>query len=195
MTKRRRWLAVLVTLGGIAVLIVVYVLTHPLVFMAAHQHCIKFAGLQLLQYADEHEGRFPFHPDGYGNALLLLDEDCFHSLTGPGYEAQPLLEAKKTNRQLSEDECGRVYVQGLTRKSNPEIALLFDKLPTPGGDHCHLPIRLWTPLGREVWLVAGHSTFVLESEWPEFTKKQVDLLAKEGFDRDEAERLFASKPK
>src|SRR5262249_47010816 len=84
MTKRRRWLAILVSLAVIAVLIVVYALTHPLVFMEAHQHCIKFAGLQLLQYADQHEGRFPFHPGGYGNALLLMDEDCFHSLTGPG---------------------------------------------------------------------------------------------------------------
>ena len=195
MTKRRRYLAILITLALIAVLIVVYVLTHPLVFMEAHQHCIKFAGLQLLQYADEHEGRFPFHAGGYGDALLLMDEECFQALTGPGYEAAPLLEAKKDHRELSEDECGRVYVQGLTTKSNPEIAQLFDKLPTPGGDHCHLPLRLWAPLGREVWFVGGYSTFVPESEWPEFAKKQVDLLAKDGFDRDVAERLFASKPK
>ena len=47
-------------------------------------------------------------------------------------------EAKKTGRKLSEDECGRVYVQGLTNKSNREIALLFDKLPTPDDVESHL---------------------------------------------------------
>jgi hypothetical protein len=163
--------------------------------MEAHTHCIKFAGLQLEQYASEHEGRFPSHPKGYPNALLLMDEECFHSLTGPGYDAVPLREAKRLGKELAEEDCGRVYVQGLTKKSNPEIALLFDKLPTPGGDHCHLPVRLWAPLGREVWLVGMGHIFVRESEWPEFANKQVELLVQEGFERQEAERLFASKPK
>jgi hypothetical protein len=40
----------------------------------------------------------------------------------------------------------------------------------------------------------GH-IFVRESEWPEFANKQVGLLVEEGFERQEAERLFASKPK
>jgi hypothetical protein len=163
--------------------------------MEAHAHCIKFAGLQLEQYASEHEGRYPSHLKGYPNALLLMDEECFHALTGPGYNAAPLREAKRLGKELAEEDCGRVYLQGLTRKSNPEIALLFDKLPTPGGDHCHLPVRLWAPLGREVWLVGMGHTFVRESEWPEFAKNQVELLVQEGFDRQEAERLFASKAK
>jgi hypothetical protein len=34
-----------------------------------------------------------------------------------------------------------------------------------------------------------------ESDWSEFAKKQVELLAAEGFDREEAERLFASNHK
>jgi len=192
MKRWRRWLAIFAIL---VVLIVAYVWTHPLVFMDAHRHCIKFAVLQFLQYADEHDGRFPSHPKGYGNALLLMDEVGFYALTGPGYDEAALLEAKKSNRDLSEEECGRVYVQGLTRKSNPEIALLFDKLPTPGGDHCPFPMRLFARLGREVLLVGGSSSFIAESEWPQFAKTQVELLAAQGFDRAEAERLFASKPK
>jgi hypothetical protein len=32
--------------------------------------------------------------------------------------------------------------------------------------------------------------FVRESEWPEFARKQVDLLENEGFKRKEAERLY-----
>ncbi len=179
----------------LVVLVAVYVRTHPLVFLDAHQHCIVYAGHQLLRYADEHEGRFPYQPRGYGNALLLLDESGIHTYTGPGYDAAPLIEAKRTGKDLPEEECGRVYIQGLTMKSNKEIALLFDKLPTPGGDHCHLPYRLWAPLGREVWLVGPGRIFVPESEWPAFASKQVELLVQEGFDRAEAERLFASRPK
>src|SRR5438874_1698265 len=192
---RRRWARWLLILALLATLATVYVRTHPLVFMESHAHCIKCAGLGLLAYADGHGGRFPYHPKGYGNALLLLDEDSFSTLTGPGHEATPLREAKATGRDLPDEECGRVYVQGLTEKSNSEIALLFDKLPTPGGDHCHLPARLWAPLGREVWFVGGHMGFVRESDWPEFTGKQVELLVPEGLRREEAERLFASKPR
>jgi hypothetical protein len=188
-----RWLVLAGAL--LPILVVVYVRTHPLVFMDTHVHCIKGAGLALEQYANEHEGRFPSHPKGYPYALLLLDESQFNTLTGPGYDAAPLREAKRTGAELREEDCGRVYIQGPTKKSNSEIALLFDKLPTPGGDHCHLPVRLWAPLGREVWTLGLSLLFIRESEWPEFTRKQVELLVQEGFDRDEAERLFASRPK
>lgn len=193
MKGRWRWLLLAVAL--VTVLGIVYARTHPLVFMDTHCHCIKAAGLELEQYASEHDGRFPYHPHGYGNALLLLHEVCFHCLTGPGYDAFPLRKAKKAGIDLAEEECGPVYVQGLTKKSNREITLLFDRLPTPGGDHCPLPARLWAPLGREVWFVGGHMAFVTEVNWPEFSRKQVDLLAKEGFDPHVAERLFSSKPK
>jgi hypothetical protein len=191
---KRRWVRLLLILVSLAIALLIYVCTHPLVFMDTHAHCIKVAGLTLEQYASEHDGRFPFHPKGYPNALLLMNEDCFHVFTGPGYDATPFHEAKRKGNELNEEECGRVYIQGLTKKSNPELALLFDKLPTPGGDHCHLPFRVWAGLGREIWLVGMSQTFVRESEWPEFSRKQVDLLVQEGFERQEAERLFALQP-
>jgi hypothetical protein len=102
----------------------------------------------------------------------------------------PRFIVPSTGAELSEEDCGRVYVQGLTRKSNPEIALLFDKLPTPGGDHCHFPMRLWAPLGREVWLVGTAMHFIREQDWPDFARAQVELLVADGFDRREAERLY-----
>jgi hypothetical protein len=191
---KRRWVRLLLVFVGLGVVGLIYVPTHPLVFMDTHTHCIKIAGLELEQYASEHDGRFPFHPKGFPNALLLMNEDCFHTFTGPGYDASPFHEAKKAGIELSEEECGRVYIQGLTKKSNPELALIFDRLPTPGGDHCHLPFRVWAPLGREVWLVGLGHIFVRESEWPEFSRKQVELLVQEGFERKEAERLFALQP-
>ena len=195
MRRRLRWILLLLGLVAAPLYVYVYVRSHPLVFMKAHAHCIKWAGLELLNYAEAHEGRFPYHPKGYGNALLLMDEDCYQALTGPGYDAAPFWEAKRTGKELSEEDCGRVYIQGLTLKSNHEIAFLFDKLSTPGGDHRHLPARVWAPLTREVLLVGGIHINVRESEWPEFTEKQIELLVQEGFPREEAERLFASKPK
>jgi hypothetical protein len=192
---KRRWGGILLAFVALSLLGLAYVRTHPLVFLQAHAHCIKWAGLSLHQYADQHEGRFPAHPKGYGNALLLMDEDCFQALTGPGYDAAVLRDAKRAGADLPEEACGRVYIQGLRTKSNSEIAILFDKLPTPGGDHCHLPNRLWAPLGREVCFVDSHMAFISETNWPQFVQRQVELLAEEGFDRQEAERLFASKPK
>jgi hypothetical protein len=177
---------------------VAYVQTHPLVFnesLWSHAHCIKAAGLTLDGYAQDHGGKFPYDVKGYGNALLILPEECYHTLTGPGYDTDAFHEAKRTGGVLHEDDCGRVYIQGLTTKSNHQIALLFDKVPTPGGDHCHFPTRLWAPLGREVWLVGCHQEFVPESAWPDFASKQVELLVKEGFDRQVAVRLFTPQPR
>jgi hypothetical protein len=193
--KRKRFL---ITLFCVLAAVVVYVRTHPLVFNESwmeHAHCIVIAGLTLEDYARQHGGRFPYHVKGYGNALLQLDEDTFHTLTGPGYSDVAFYEAKRNGTDLPEEACGRVYIQGLTNKNNPDIVLLFDKLPTPGGDHCSLPRRLWAALGREYWTVGGGHSFVEESDWPRFAKEQVELLVKEGFAREEAERLFASKAK
>jgi hypothetical protein len=194
--RRWRWFLIVVILG--VVLAAAYVRANPLIFNESlwnHAHCIKIAGMELELYADANGGRFPSHPRGYGNALLLLNEDCYFALTGPGYEAELFHQAKRDGRVLAENECGRVYVQGLSKRSNAGIALLFDKLPTPGGDHCHFPHRLWAPVGREVWFVGGHSTFIAERDWPQFALEQVELLTKKEFARAEAERLFASKPK
>jgi hypothetical protein len=149
------------------------------------------AGMEFLNYADSHGGAFPQHPNGYGDALLLLDEGCLHSVTGPGYEPAILREAKAAGRGLPEALCGRVYVQGLTRKSNPRLVVLFDKLATPGGDHCHLPARLWATRGREVLYIDGQMEFVADDKWRVFTAGQIDLLVTEGIRREEAERLYA----
>jgi hypothetical protein len=153
------------------------------------------AELELARYAAEHDGRYPYDSKGYPSALLLMNEANFNACTGPGYETTPFSEAKRTGRELSEDDCGRVYIQGLSKEFEPKIAMLFDKLPTPGGDHCPFPYRLWKPLVREVLMSDGSDMRISELEWPEFSRQQVDLLVKEGWNRQEAERLFASKPK
>lgn len=193
----KRWLfASIVT----AVACGVYVRTHPLVFNESffgHAHCMPQALGALNQYAAEHFGKFPAHTNGYGDALLLLSPEYadWPVLTGPGYNADNSAQWKKSGANAPESEFGRIYVQGLTTTNDPEIALLFDKLPTPGGDHCHLLTRLWTPLKREVGFVRGDFRAVRESKWPEFAKNQIELLVKDGFDRAAAEALYAEKGK
>ncbi len=198
----RRLVTILVALGGLlvglAAFCAIYVHTHPLVFNESfwsHAHCIKGGGLSLLTYAQEHNGRFPYHTNGYGDALLLMTNEVggwWASVTGPGYDEAPFLKALATGSHLPEQACGRVYVQGLSQTDNPGIALLFDKQPTPGGDHCHLFRRLWAALSREVWTVGSGSTTVRESHWPEFARRQVELLTAAGIPRKEAERLYAA---
>ena len=78
----------------------------------------------------------------------------------------------------------------LTLKSDPQIVILFDKLATPGGDHCSLPGRLFAAYGREVCFIDGHMQFIHETEWPDFAKEQIELLVKEGFKREDAEGLY-----
>lgn len=195
--KRRRWPVALAFLIIGAIGITAYVRAHPLVFMKTHQHCIKCAGMILHSYAEEHEGVFPSHPKGYGNALLLLDEDVLYCVNGPGYDTDVLVAAKRNGTDLPESAFGRVYIQGLNpsklKSGSSAVVVLFDKLPTPGGDHCHLPGRMWASLAREVLYADGQRMVVAESEWPEFSIRQIELLVLEGFDRTEAERLYAGK--
>jgi len=177
---------------------VIYVRTHPLVFNESffgHAHCMPQAMLALRQYAVDHYGSFPTHTNGYGDALLLLDPEYtpWSILTGPGYDIEAGKQWKQSGANVPESECGRVYVQGLTETNNPEVAILFDKIPTPGGDHCHLLTRLWTPLKREVGFVRGDFQAVHESKWPEFAQNQIELLVKDGFDRATAEAIYAEK--
>src|SRR5690242_11411269 len=109
MRERRKLvrLVVLVATATLsALLMVVYVRTHPLVFMDTHVHCIKCAGLDLETYASQNGGRLPYHPKGYGNALLLMNEESYQALTGPGYDALPFLAAKRAGKELREEECG-----------------------------------------------------------------------------------------
>ena len=184
-----------------AVACVVYIWTHPLVFnesFFSHAHCIPQAGLGLRQYALDHDGKFPTHTNGYGDALLLLlagDYTPSYAITGPGYDRLLFDNALTNNADVAEAECGRVYIQGLTETNNPEIAILFDKTPTPGGDHCHLWRRLTAPLSRDVLLIDGSQRTIRESNWPEFSKNQIELLVQDGFDGAAAEAIYAEKGK
>jgi hypothetical protein len=202
MRPKLKWL--LICIGALAIcsgLAVYYIRTHPLVFnesFLGHAHCMKGGGIALQTYAAEHGDKYPYHTNGYGDALLLMtNEVCgwWESVTGPGYDAKPFLEALATGSHLPEEKCGRVYVQGLTTTDDPEIVLLFDKRPTPGGDHCHLFARMRHSLTREVWTINVGMNVVLERDWPAFSRHQIELLVAAGIPKAEAERLYAQRPR
>jgi len=142
-------------------------------------------------YAQDHNGAFPAHTNGYGDALLMLWDDAGSPglLTGPGYSDQVFAEAYTNKTDVPESQCGRVYIRGLREDSDPDIAVLFDKLPNPG-DHCNGPRRIWAPLRREVVMVDGSMQAILEKNWTGFASNQVERLVKAGYSRATAEACY-----
>ena len=172
-----------------------FVRSRPLVFNESfwsHAHCIVGGGQSLRIYAQDHGGRFPFHTNGYADALLLLDDSWDTALTGPGYTAAVFERMRKTGGNAPEAEFGRVYVQGLAETNAPDIAILFDKLATPGGDHCHGLGRLWRPLVREVWTIGGGRKVIAENDWKAYAVNQVTMLVAAGIPRETAESYFGT---
>jgi hypothetical protein len=178
-----------------ATLAVIYVKSHPLVFNESlweHAHCMPQAGGALWNYALDHDGHFPYHPNGYGDALLLLTNEMgsyWGPLTGPAYDSRVFAAAVLAGRHLPEQACGRVYVQGLSTNNDPQIVILFDKVAAPP-DHCHFPERLWRGFVREVCFVDGTWRTVSVARWPDFARQQIDLLVTDGFSRHQAEQLY-----
>lgn len=126
---------------------------------------------------------------------MLINEGWDATLTGPGYDTRVFERVRKTREDAPESEFGRVYVQGLSDTNANEIAILFDKLPTPGGDHCHGFSRFGRPLAREVWTIGDTRRVVLESEWPGFAKRQIELLITAGITREQAQKYYSDDPK
>jgi hypothetical protein len=189
--------AVFCFIGALAAFCVFYVRAHPLVFNESffeHAHCIVITGLSLDSFAADHNGRYPVDTNGYGSALLQLTNytaSFWEGLTGPGYNGNVFAEAARTGRRISESECGRIYVQGLSRTDNPDIALFFDKIPSPGGDHCHFLHRIFAPLVREVWTIGSGRRVIRDTDWAAFSKTQIELLVAAGMSRQQAEEYYA----
>ena len=189
LTKRRVVWGLGIGLPVLALMLFVILMS---ILFPAHEHCMKQTGLSLRTYAIDHDGRFPFHTNGFGDAVvLLLKEDlCGPAMfTAPGDDGSLYKECMKTGAHMPEERCTRAYVQGLSDTNNPEIALVFDRYPTRGGDHFHRP---WGPLQRDVGMLDGSMVTVREERWPEFRRRQIELLVAEGISRTQAEKLYAT---
>jgi hypothetical protein len=191
--KRVLWACLLTPVVGVAGFLY-FAIFNP---FHAHEHCIKNTGLTFRLYASDHDGRYPVHPNGFGNALVILLREGYlggtndiHSarlITGPGDDGEIFLNALRTSSPVPEEKCSRIYVQGFTENSNPEIALLFDRKPTRGGDHGRRP---WGPLQREICMMDGSMKIILEENWAAFASNQIELLIREGIDRSLAEHYY-----
>src|SRR5438093_7391285 len=99
MKRRRFWIKMVLVSGSAAIALgVCYVKSHPLVFNESlwqHAHCMPQAASAFRVYAHEHWGRFPYHTNGYGDALLMMTPEraWFYYLTGPGYDTSTFEEA------------------------------------------------------------------------------------------------------
>jgi hypothetical protein len=158
----------------------------------AHQHCSKNLSLSLRLYASDNDGKFPFHTNGFGDALLLLLKEGFvdaRTLTAPGDDGTRFSQALTNQTDIDESKCSRIYIQGLSEAETAEysVALVFDAYPTPGGDHGRRP---WGKPIRDVVLSDSSVEFVPESRWPAFATNQIELLVKLGQARSELEKLF-----
>jgi hypothetical protein len=194
MTRRRFWILVLAFYTACGGLGFYYVKCHPLVFnesLWGHAHCMAMAATSLSTYAYDHGGQFPYHTNGYGDALLLMTdymEGFWAGFTGPGYGAAVFAEAARTGSHVPDEACGRVYVQGLAATNDGKIAILFDKVAAPP-DHCHFPGRLCRGFVREVTFVNGSWETVPVGQWSAFARQQIELLVAAGFSRAQAQQL------
>ena len=162
----------------------------------AHRHCIKQTGIAFRLYAEDHKGQLPFSTNGFGNALLLLaGADSTNDyvggfvacLCGPGDDGHILKETLKTHSVVPEEKCSRVYVQGLSETNDWNICILFDRNSCRGGDHFRSP---WGHRVREQCLLDGSMQIIRDEDWPEFSRKQVELLVAAGFSRKDALRYY-----
>ena len=161
-----------------------------------HQHCIKQTGLAFRIYAEDHHGQLPFSTNGFGNALLLLVKienltddttNAIRYVCGPGDDGHIFKEALNNNSVVPEDQCTRVYIQGLSETNYPGICILFDRNSCPGGDHMRSP---WGHRVRETCLLDGSMEVISEEKWSEFSRQQVDLLIAAGFSRTNALHFY-----
>ena len=193
---KRRWLIVvlLAPLAIVAVLIIAYQVDRrlrPNLYRPGHRHCIKQTGLGFKMYAGDHIEHWPSHTNGYGDALLLTLpylNNAYSLLTGPGFDSAVFEHAHKTGTDVPEEECGRVYIQGLTESNAPNLIVLFDKRPSRGGDHCPARPFFPRPLLREVLFHDAHSEVYLEQDWPSVVTQQVEWLVDAWFKKLRCER-------
>jgi hypothetical protein len=129
--------------------------------------------MALHQYADAHNGRYPAGEASSEASLSLLyreklcDADLLRGKIVPLEEVEAVLNRGDL---LGPDTCGWHYVEGLTRKDDPRIAIIWDKV---GLGHNGESLRGG---GHWVMLLNGDEKHIPERDWQEFLEEQDRLL-------------------
>ena len=161
-----------------------------------HQHCIVQTGFAFRAYEEDHQGRLPFDTNGFGDALMLLVkggylgdvQNGWRFVTGVGDDGSLFKAALASGGHVPEEKCSRVYVQGLGQMNDFNIAVLFDRYSSHGGDHFRRP---WGPLVREVSMLDGSMQIVKKKNWDGFSSQQIELLVQNGIPRATAQHYYA----
>jgi len=135
-------------------------------------HCCETQlSFALRDYADRHGGKFPHggsSPEASLGLLYPRDANAY-LLSGkiaPPEQTETVLVSGGT---LTPETCGWNYVEGLTNKDNPELALFWCKEPLGhNGD-----IRD----GFVVWKVSGSKEYVSLADWEDFLNRQEELMS------------------
>jgi len=144
--------------------------------------CILNVGGALQSYAEDHDSRFPSGGDCPEASLSLIYSNYANAylLRGKTVPLTVVQDALVKFGKLGAESCGWHYVEGLTLSDDPEIAILWDKIGLG-----HNGQRLSNG-GHEVYYVGGDRRFVSGKQWPEFLKRQQDLLAQRSDDAKRA---------
>lgn len=171
---KRTMIAVAVLVGG-SLALALYVYSQLLSYPYGRSHCcLKALGLSLLQYAEKHNGHFPAGAGSPEASLSLLfregydvDAEVLRGKTVPVEKVRSILERGEL---LGPNTCGWHYVEGLTMSDDPGLALVWDKvgLGHNGEDRGG---------GHSVWFLHGPEEVIPASKWPDFLKRQEELMA------------------
>jgi hypothetical protein len=128
--------------------------------------------MALLDYANEHKGRFPSGEATPEASLSLIGAQYAYLLRRRDVSVEVVQQILENGQLLTPETCGWNYVEGLRLDSNPDLALFWDKegLSEMGQ---RLPEG-----GHHVQLVGG-ATYVSSENWARFLDKQRKLLAVE----------------
>lgn len=158
-----------------------------------HQHCIKASSMTLFEFAEGHGGKFPYSEKGWADALLQLasgpgDTRWIPFFVGVDDDGAVYREALGSGADIDERMGTRIYVQGLTKSSDPGIAILFDRHSVKGGDHLRgMPGQ---PMLREVITLDSAHQMIPDSKWAAFKARQKSLLREEGFSEAFVEGVY-----
>jgi hypothetical protein len=154
--------------------------------------CDKCLWFALREYAEKHNGKFP-----YGEATPEASLSRIDSLRDPGDYADLLRrrdvsedvvrQILKSGSLLDPQTCGWNYVEGLSLKSDPNLALFWDKEGLS-----EIGMRL-SEGGHFVSFVSHAYEYIPASRWDAFLEEQKQLHEKEKMKKDEQRKLLEKK--
>ena len=167
---------------------------HSRLKLEVHHHCIRAVGTWLGEYAESNGGKFPTSDRGWADALLELskiegNDSWIPYFTGVDDHGELFKRALMDHSDIPESKCTRIYVQGLNEKSDPDIAIVFDRFSIQGGDHWRGDFS--QPRMREASLLCGSMEIIKDADWPAFEKRQRELLELAGLSKEQIEGIYS----